>query len=96
MAKNGFSLTDINRVYAQIICRMSGGTRLKIYRKLISLLHNRFSLMDALDRIRGIITNDGKIPTNLWLWLSFIGQDPCKTVIRSPSLWKVGRRLANA
>ena len=62
MAKNGFSLTDINRVYAQIICRMSGGTRLKIYRKLISLLHNRFSLMDALDRIRGIITNDGKNP----------------------------------
>ena len=62
MAKKGFSLTDINRVYAQIVCRMSGGTRLKIYRKLISLLHNRFSLMDALDRIRGIITNDGKNP----------------------------------
>ncbi len=62
MAKGKFSLADINRYYAMIICRMSNGTRLKIYRKLISLLRNRFSLMDALDRIRGIITNDGKNP----------------------------------
>lgn len=61
MAK-GIKLSDINRYYAMIICRMSNGTRLKIYRKLISLLRNRFSLMDALDRIRGIITNDGKNP----------------------------------
>ena len=58
MAKSNFSLADLNRYYAMIICRMSDGTRLKIYRKLISLLHNRFSLMDALDRVRGIITND--------------------------------------
>jgi len=62
MADKKFSLAEINRYYAMIICRMSNGTRLKIYRKLISLLHNRFSLMDALDRIRGIITNDGKNP----------------------------------
>lgn len=62
MAKNKFNLADINRYYAMIICRMSNGARLKIYRKLISLLRNRFSLMDALDRIRGIITNDGKNP----------------------------------
>ncbi len=62
MAKSKFSLTDLNRYYAMAICRMSGGTRLKIYRKLISLLHNRFSLMDALDRIKNIITNDGKNP----------------------------------
>lgn len=62
MAQSGFSLADLNRYYAMIICRMSGGTRMRIYRKLISLLHNRFSLMDALDRIRGIITNDGRNP----------------------------------
>ncbi len=62
MAKSNFSLADLNRYYAMIVCRMSDGTRLKIYRKLISLLHNRFSLMDALDRVRGIITNDGKNP----------------------------------
>lgn len=57
-----FKASDLNRYYAMVICRMSGGTRMKIYRKLISLLRNRFSLMDALDRIRGIITNDGKNP----------------------------------
>ena len=62
MAKSNFRLSDINRYYAMIICRMSNGARLKIYRKLISLLRNRFSLMDALDRIRAIITNDGKNP----------------------------------
>ena len=62
MANSKFSVADLNRYYAMIICRMSGGTRMKIYRKLISLLRNRFSLMDALDRIRGIITNDGKNP----------------------------------
>ena len=62
MAKSKFNLADINRYYAMIICRMSNGARLKIYRKLISLLRNRFSLMDALDRIRAIITNDGKNP----------------------------------
>ena len=62
MAKSKFSLAELNRYYAMIICRMSGKTRLKIYRKLISLLRNRFSLMDALDRIRGILTNDGKNP----------------------------------
>jgi len=58
----GFSLTNLERSYAMIICRLSSGTRLRIYRKLQSLLRNRFSLMDALDRIHGIITNDGKNP----------------------------------
>lgn len=62
MANSKFSLAELNRYYAMIVCRMSNGARLKIYRKLISLLRNRFSLMDALDRIRGIITNDGKNP----------------------------------
>lgn len=95
MAKSKFNLADINRYYAMIICRMSNGARLKIYRKLISLLRNRFSLMDALDRIRGIITNDGKIPMNLWLWRFCTGRVPCRTVIRFQWLWKAGRRPAN-
>lgn len=53
---------DINKYYAMVICRCSGQTRLKIYRKLMSLLRNRFSLMDALERVRGIITDGGKKP----------------------------------
>ncbi len=48
--------------YAKILCSMSGKTRLKIYRKLSSLLRNRFSLMDALERVQDIITNGGKNP----------------------------------
>ena len=34
--------------YAKILCSMSGKARLKIYRKLSSLLRNRFSLMDRI------------------------------------------------
>ena len=48
--------------YAKILCNFSGGTRLKIYKKLSSLLGNRFSLMDALDRVRDSLTNGGKNP----------------------------------
>lgn len=62
MADGKFTLADLNRYYAMITCRLSGKTRLKIYRKLISLLHNRFSLMDALERIRKIITDNDKHP----------------------------------
>ncbi len=62
LAKSKFSVANINKYYAMFLCRMSGGARLRIYRKLISLLRNRFSIMDALDRVRGIITNDGKNP----------------------------------
>ncbi len=48
--------------YAKILCSMSGKARLKIYRKLSSLLRNRFSLMDALERVQDIVTNGGKNP----------------------------------
>ena len=62
MSDKKFSIAELNRYYALINCRLSGKTRLKIYRKLISLLHNRFSLMDALERIRKIITDNDKKP----------------------------------
>ena len=49
--------------YARIICQMSGTTRLKLYRKIASLMGNRFSLMNALDMLHNTITNDGKNPS---------------------------------
>lgn len=55
-------LNVMEEYYAKITCNLSSGTRLKIYKKLASLLSNRFSLMDALDRVRDSITNGGKNP----------------------------------
>ena len=54
------SLGSIEVYYARIICNLSNSGRLKIYRKLASLLRNRFSLMDALDMLHDGITNGGK------------------------------------
>ncbi|MBP5615754.1 MAG: type II secretion system F family protein [Alphaproteobacteria bacterium] len=56
------SLGSIEVWYAKIICNMSNSNRLKIYRKLASLLRNRFSLMDALDMLHDGLTNGGKNP----------------------------------
>lgn len=56
------SLGSVEVYYAKIICNFSNSTRLKIYRKLASLLRNRFSLMDALDMLHDGITNGGKKP----------------------------------
>ena len=53
-------LNAIEGYYAKIICNMSGGARLKIYRKIASLMANRFSLMNALDMLHASITNDGR------------------------------------
>jgi type II secretory pathway component PulF len=53
----------VEEYYAKMLCAFSGGTRLKIYRKLASLLRNRFSLMDALERVHDIVTNGGKNPS---------------------------------
>lgn len=49
---------------AKFMMKMSQGERLRIYRKLASLLRNRFSLMDALERLQAIASNDGKDPTD--------------------------------
>ncbi|GHU01733.1 type II secretion system protein F [Alphaproteobacteria bacterium] len=53
--------------YARINCRWMGGKyRLRVYRKLASLLRNRFSLMDALERQYAIVTDDGRKPDEPW------------------------------
>ncbi len=56
------SLGTVEVYYAKMICRMSNGVRLKIYRKLASLLRNRFSLMNALDLVHSGFSNGGKNP----------------------------------
>ncbi|MBP5344546.1 MAG: type II secretion system F family protein [Alphaproteobacteria bacterium] len=48
--------------YAHVMLRMHADERLQIYRKLGALLKNRFSLMDALERIYSIASKDGKDP----------------------------------
>ncbi len=62
---SGRTLRKISAVeikYAQIICLFSNKTRLKIYRKLASLMANRFSLMDALDLLYNGASDNGKNP----------------------------------
>ena len=49
-------------LYAKIICNLSNQKRLKIYRKLSSLLRNRFSLMNSLDMIYNGISESGRKP----------------------------------
>ena len=77
------SLNIIEVYYAKMICKMSNGARLKIYRKIASLMSNRFSLMNALDRLHDSVSNGGKIQMNLWPLLLQVGLEHCKTVFRS-------------
>lgn len=44
-------LNAVEVQYARLVVNMSNGARLKLYRKIASLMRNRFSLMDALDRL---------------------------------------------
>ncbi len=55
-------VSPIEIKYAQIICLSSNKGRLKIYRKLASLMANRFSLMDALDMLYQGASDNGKNP----------------------------------
>ena len=48
--------------FAHLMLRMHAEERLQIYRKLGALLKNRFSLMDALERIYNIASKDGQNP----------------------------------
>ena len=51
----------LNYAYAKFWCRrFSTSERLRFYKKLASLLRNRFSLVDALDRLYAIASNDGQ------------------------------------
>ena len=53
---------SINTWYARSVVRLFTSDRLAVYRKLMALLRNRFSLMDALDRMYQIASKDGKNP----------------------------------
>ncbi len=60
------ALKQINAIesyYAKMICNMSGSVRLKIYRKIASLMSNRFSLVNALDLLHDGASNGGKNPS---------------------------------
>ena len=52
----------LNLWYAKLNVRFFTSDRLAVYRKLKSLVHNRFSLMDALERMYQIASKDGKSP----------------------------------
>ncbi|MCP4393825.1 MAG: hypothetical protein GY804_06110 [Alphaproteobacteria bacterium] len=60
--EGGESLASVEIFYAKFLCRLGNGGRLKLYKKLASLLRNRFSLMDGLEKIKITITNNGKNP----------------------------------
>jgi len=54
------SLNSLEVSFARFRIGMASKDRLKVYKKLASLLRNRFSLMKALDVIYDGITNEGK------------------------------------
>lgn len=59
------TLTDsMNMAYAKTMVRLFTSDRLAVYRKLQALVRNRFSLMDALERLYQIASKDGKNPDN--------------------------------
>ena len=55
-------LNKAEEVYARFIISLSNKVRLKLYRKIASLMKNRFSLMDALDMLHDGASNGGKNP----------------------------------
>ena len=57
------SLNALEIHFARFRVSMAGKERLKVYKKLASLLRNRFSLMNALDIMYDSITNEGKNPS---------------------------------
>lgn len=50
-------LNKVEEYYAKMILQFSNKTRLKLYRKIASLMKNRFSLMDALDMLHDGASN---------------------------------------
>lgn len=55
-------LSKIEEIYARMIIQFSNKERLKMYRKIASLMRNRFSLMNALDMLHDGVSNGGKNP----------------------------------
>lgn len=86
------SLNTVEVYYAKMVCRMSNAARLKIYRKIASLMANRFSLMNALDRLHDSVSNGGKNPGEPMAIAIASWQEPCKTVSRFPMRSKAGHR----
>ncbi len=62
LQKAMMKLNIIEEYYAKMIIQFSNKTRLKLYRKIASLMKNRFSLMDALDMLHDTASNGGKNP----------------------------------
>ncbi len=56
------SLNSLEVAFAKFRVNMAAKDRLKVYKKLASLLRNRFSLMNALDVMYDSITGEGKNP----------------------------------
>ena len=54
------STNVLNLMYARFSIRLHSEDRLEVYRKLMALIKNRFSLMDALERLYSIASKDGK------------------------------------
>ena len=74
--------------YAKFMFKSSSNDRIALYNKLKSLLRNRFSLMDALERIYQIASKDGKNPYDsiaiaLSCWMKSIRNgDPFSIALR--------------
>ena len=55
-------LNIIEEYYAKMICFFSNKARLKLYKKIASLMKNRFSLMSALDMLHDSASDGGRSP----------------------------------
>ena len=53
-------LNSIEVFYAKIMCNLSNAGRLKVFRKIASLMRNRFSLMNSIDLLYDSLTDGGK------------------------------------
>lgn len=62
MQRAMMKLNALEEYYAKLIIIFSNKVRLKLYRKIASLMKNRFSLMDALDMLYDGASNGGKNP----------------------------------
>ena len=58
--KKKLTFNNIELFYAQTLLKWNMKARLRVYRKLASLIRNRFSLMDALERLYDIASDNGK------------------------------------
>lgn len=55
-------MNKLEKLYAKLICRFSRDKRVTIWRKLVSLLKNDFTLVEALNRIQMIESKGGAKP----------------------------------